>query len=77
MKFNKKSIIALLGIAILILLYIVTLITAFLDIPNWDNLFQASLVATIGLPILLWVLLLLMKSWKARQDNAYDTDKED
>lgn len=64
MKLNKKSFVALLGIALLILLYIATLITAFLDIPNWDKLFQACVVATIGVPILLWVYLMLIKSWK-------------
>ena len=75
MKFNKKSIIALLGIAILILLYLTTLVTAFLNIPNWDRLFQASIVATIGLPILLWVYLLLIKGLKARQDESNTPDE--
>lgn len=79
MKFhkNKRSIIALLGVAALVLLYLAALITAFLDIPNWDKLFQASIVATIGIPILLWVYLLLIKGIKNRQSDAYFSDDED
>ncbi len=64
MKLNKKSFVALLGIALLILLYIATLITAFLNIPNWDKLFQACVFATIGIPILLWIYLMLIKNRK-------------
>ncbi len=66
MKKNKKSIAALIGIGILAALYLLTLITAFLDIPNWDRLFQACMVATIGIPILLWLYLLLYKKLKER-----------
>jgi len=70
MKKNKKSIVAIMGIILLALLYLVTLVTAFLDIPNWDRLFQASLIATIGLPILLWIYLLLYKNWaENHKDN--------
>lgn len=70
MKNNKKSIVAVMGIILLALLYLVTLVTAFLDIPNWDRLFQASLIATIGLPILLWIYLLLYKNWvENHKDN--------
>ena len=38
MNKNKKSVFALVGIAMLILLYITTLVTAFLNIPYWDRL---------------------------------------
>ena len=77
MKKDKKSVIALLGIALLVLLYVATLVTAFLNIPNWDRLFQACIVATIGLPILLWIYLLILKDWKNRQERSReDTDNE-
>ena len=48
MNKNKKSVFALVGIAMLILLYITTLVTAFLNIPYWDRLFQASLAGRTG-----------------------------
>ena len=50
---NRKRILAWIGIILLVLLYLATLITAFLHIPGWDRLFQACLIATIGVPILM------------------------
>lgn len=67
MKKNKKAAAAIAGIAILILLYLVTLVTAFLHIPAWDRLFQACLAATIGIPILLWIYLLMYRKWQERR----------
>ena len=69
MKKNKKASAAILGVIILILLDLTTLVTAFLNIPNWDKLFQASLVATIGVPILLWIYVLIYKKWQERNDD--------
>ncbi len=79
MKFhkNKRSLAALIGVAALVLLYLAALITAFLNIPSWDKLFQASIVATIGVPILLWVYLLLIQGVKNRQADAYSADSKD
>lgn len=75
MKKDKKSIAALIGVAVLVLLYLATLVTAFLDIPFWDRLFQASLTATIGIPILLWVYLMLYRRWKENQESQ-EHDKD-
>ena len=69
MKKNKKSVVAMFGVIALVLLYLATLITAFLDIPNWDRLFQASLVATIGIPILLWIYVLAYKKLSDKEEN--------
>lgn len=66
MKKNKKTAAAIFGVAALVFLYLATLITAFLNIPNWDKLFQASLAATIGIPILLWIYMLAYKKWRER-----------
>lgn len=69
MKKNKKSVVAMFGVIALVLLYLATLITAFLDIPNWDRLFQASLVATIGIPILLWIYVLAYKKLSDKEEK--------
>lgn len=61
MKKNKKAIASIVGVVLLALLYLLTLITAFLNIPNWERLFQISLAATIALPILLWIFIMLSK----------------
>lgn len=72
MKKNKKSVVAMLGVSALVLLYLTTLITAFLDIPNWDRLFQASLVATIGVPVLLWIYMLAYKRLADKEGKRSD-----
>lgn len=58
-KRTPKQIAALICIMILVCLYLVTFIVAFLDFPGWDRLFAVCLLATIGLPILLWIYIWL------------------
>ena len=57
MKAKNKQIAALICIALLVLLYVATLVVSLLDFPNSDRLFGACLGATIGLPILLWIYI--------------------
>ena len=59
MKRKSKQIAAIIAIVLLAALYLFTLVAALLDFEGWDRLFQASLVATIGLPILLWIYIWL------------------
>ena len=57
MRKTPKQIAAIICIALLVLLYIVTLVVSLLDFPGSDRLFAACLMATIGLPILLWIYI--------------------
>lgn len=58
MKNKKvKRIAALVCVGLLAALYLFTLISALLQFPGWDRLFAACLVATVGLPILLWIYI--------------------
>lgn len=59
MKRKPKQIAAFICIILLVLLYIATLIVSLLDFPGSDKLFAACLMATIGLPILLWIFIWL------------------
>ena len=59
MKKNKKQIAAMAGILLLAALYLFTFVTAFLNIEHWDRLFMASIVATVGVPILIWIYIWL------------------
>ncbi len=61
MKNKKRAAVAIAAVVLLVFLYIATLIFAFLSIPGWEKLFRASLGATIAIPILAWILLLLYK----------------
>lgn len=57
MSKKPKQIAAIICIALLVLLYVATLVVALLDFPGSDRLFAACLLATIGLPILLWIFI--------------------
>lgn len=56
-----KRILALLGVILLAGMYVATLISAFLATPATRDLFLASVVATVMIPILLYVLQLIYK----------------
>ncbi len=57
MKKTPKQIAALTCVVLLVLLYIATLVISLLDFPGAERLFAACLLATIGLPILLWIYI--------------------
>lgn len=59
MKSRSKQIAAILCIVLLVLLYVATLVISLLDFPGSEKLFAACIVATIGLPILLWIYIWL------------------
>ena len=69
-KKTPKQIAALICVALLVGMYVATLVVAFLDFPGSDRLFQACLVATIGLPILLWIYIWLYGKVQERRDEA-------
>lgn len=54
-RITAKQIIALAGVAVLLLLYLVTLLTAFLDNSASGYWFRISLIATIAVPLVIWV----------------------
>ena len=52
-----KQIAAIIGIIVLVSMYIMTLVFAVCRFPGADRLFMASLVATIFIPILVWIYI--------------------
>ncbi|MDE7331545.1 MAG: hypothetical protein K2O16_04795 [Lachnospiraceae bacterium] len=66
MKKKPKQIAAIICIILLILLYIATLVVSLLDFPGSDRLFAACLMATVGLPILLWIYIWLYGKYTSR-----------
>lgn len=59
MKRKPKQIAAIICIILLVLLYVATLVVSLLDFPGSGKLFAACLLATVGLPILLWIYIWL------------------
>jgi len=62
MNLNKlKKYIALTTVIILVLLYMITFFFAISNSPNSGKWFLASFFATVTLPIIVWVILLLAR----------------
>lgn len=70
MKKKTKQIAAWICIILLVLLYAATFIISLLDFPGSGALFHACLVATVGIPILLWIYIWLFGKIKDKHTIA-------
>ncbi len=69
MDFKKmKQIGALLVVVLLVSLYITTLVLAFMKSPEVATLFKGCVIATIGLPVVLYMYMLIYKYLKNRNN---------
>ena len=65
-----KRIIAITGIAILVLLYIATFISAIFTTPAAPQMFKACIYATVVVPVLFYAYLLIYNVMKQRSEDA-------
>jgi len=70
MKKKVKQISAIIAILLLVGLYVATFVFAIIDSPNSGRMFQASLFATVAIPILLWVWIWLYGAITKKDDIA-------
>ncbi len=70
MKKKSKQIAAWICIILLVLLYIVTFIAAIMDSSESGVLFRTCLMATIVLPILLWIYIWIYGKMKDKHTIA-------
>ncbi len=80
-KRTSKQIVALGGVILLVALYIVTLLVAIFAPQTAGHLFQACLMATVFVPLLIWVYVwmygkLTGKHTMADPDYLKDSDSE-
>ena len=54
-KITSKQVVAMAGVILLVLLYLVTLVVALVDSSASGKLFALCLYATIAIPILIWI----------------------
>ena len=54
-KFTSKQAVAIIGIILLVLMYIITLITAIADTTASAKWFRISLFATLAVPLVIWI----------------------
>lgn len=69
-KIAPKQIAALICVVLLVGMYIGAFVVACLDLGDSGRLFAGCLVATIGMPILLWLLLWSFDLMKKRQADS-------
>ncbi len=58
-KWNSKRIVALAGVILLVLMYVLTLVAAIFDRTASGSLFRASLIASFCIPFLIWIYVWL------------------
>ena len=66
---NSRRVLALAGVIILVLMYVITLIAAITDSSASGRLFAMSLFASFALPILIWIYSWLFQKYKERQED--------
>ena len=74
-----KRLVALLGVFLLVMLYVITFVFAIIDNPNTFSLFKISFAATIAVPVILWILGIFIRLSKKEDDlssPAYSPDDD-
>lgn len=76
-KVTSKQVVAIIGIVLLVLMYIVTLIAAIADSSASGRLFWMCLYATIVIPILIWIYTWMYGKLTQKHTFAdFDTNAE-
>ncbi len=72
-----KRTLAIAGVVLLVLLYLLSLIFAIMDFVGWQRWFFASMGATIILPAFIWINLFLYDRMIDRRKENEQQDGED
>lgn len=72
MKRTAKQIAALLGVALLVLMYLLLLVFAICDFEGSQMMFRVCLMATFIIPLLIWIYIYLYDRMKASRDGDND-----
>ena len=76
-KITSKQIIALSGVILLLLLYLITLIAAIADNSDSAIWFRISLFATLAIPVITWMYARLTGKRTVGDPNSPSSDAED
>ena len=72
MKRTAKQIAALLGVALLVLMYLLLLVFAICDFEGSQMMFRVCLMATFIIPLLIWIYVYLYDHMKASRNGDND-----
>lgn len=71
-----KQILAIIGLVIIVGLYIVTLVLALSGSENTKHLFTASIVCTVMVPVILYIINWLYKMFKGKTEDVSGKDSD-
>lgn len=71
-----KQILALTGVAVLVGMYIVTLIMGITASPSTQGMLMASLACTIIIPIILYAMMLVARVLENKEETEEKTNKK-
>ena len=71
-----KRVLAIVGVVLLVAMYLATIILAIVDSSDSMRMFYASIVATILIPVLIWVYTFIYKLFR-RGDSEQEADQEE
>lgn len=78
-KITSKQVVAIVGVALLVLLYIITLIVAIMDNSESGRWFMSCIIATMAVPLLIWIYIWLYGKFTGKHtiaDPKQDLDEE-
>ncbi|MCD7709576.1 MAG: hypothetical protein LUI02_06855 [Clostridiales bacterium] len=71
-----RQIMAIVGIVLLVALYVSTLILAITDHTGTMRMFMASVVATIVVPVLIWIYSFIYKLLKGKDEDENEDGRK-
>ncbi len=60
---------AIIGVILLLSIYVITLVSSFVDSPFAHSLFKASLFSTFAIPVFIYGMMLVYRLIKEKNDN--------
>lgn len=69
-KITSRQVVALGGVILLAALYLVTLVVAIADRDSSGRLFQACLVGTVSIPLLIWIYIWMYGKLRGKHTMA-------
>ena len=77
-KITSKQIVAMVGVILLVLMYLVTLVVAIVDSSASGKLFALCLYVTIAIPILIWIYTWMYGKLTGKHTFAdFDVNKQE
>lgn len=76
-KITSKQVVAIIGVILLVLLYIVTLIVAIVDNSESGRWFMGCIFGTVAIPLLIWIYVWLYGKFTGKHTIADPEEKPD